>query len=102
MLMRPRSDPALLVQDVVVNVEAVVDLALSVARSIVYVSHTCADHSDMRVMSTETGSCAAVAVGRGLIEFCRMLVLFVRFTSQLARMLVSVHLLYMYALTLRA
>ena len=85
-----------------VNVEAVVDLALSVARVIVYVSHTCAAHPDSRVVPTEVGSCAAVAVGRGLIEFCLMLVLVVRCTSKLARMLVSVHLLYIYALTLRA
>ena len=84
------------------HVDAVIDLALSPVAVIMYVSHTCAAHSDPRFMSSEIGSCAALAVGDGLIRFGRMIMLRVRCTSRLVRMLVFVHLIYMYALTIHA
>ena len=77
------------------HVDAVIDLALSPVVVIMYVSHTCAAHSDPRFMSSEIGSCAALAVGDGLIRFGRMIMLRVRCTSRLVRMLVFVHLRYM-------
>ena len=89
-------------QDAVTDVGSEASLRLSTVLPIIYVSRTCAAHSESSFVSTEVGSCAALAVGGRSIRFCSMVVLSVRCTSRLVRMLVFVHLIYIYALTLSA
>ena len=52
---------AMFVQGVMVDVDAAANMTLRAVSLIVYVSHTCTAHPDSRVMSTDVGSCAAVA-----------------------------------------
>ena len=89
-------------QDPVVNVELMVDLTRLSVVAIVNVSHTCAAHSEPKFVSSEIGSCAALAVGGGLIRFFCMMMLRVRCTSKLVRMLVFVHLLHIYTPNIHA
>ena len=81
-------------QDPMVNIEITEDLTRSSVHAIMHVSQACAAHSETRFMSSEIGSCAALAVGSGLIRFCCMMMMRVRGTLKLVRMLVFVYLIH--------